>query len=263
MRDELRKSLWLSLLILGGVLGIDTAGAQQSYCADCHFAHPEAPAQHHLMNWDHSAHGRNNIGCEACHRGDPSTFESFLAHRGILSSYDPASPTNRSNLPRTCGACHIGPLVAFQKSVHYELLRQGDDHAPTCSTCHGSVAANFLSAKRFAKQCKRCHGEGKTAYRDEYPIMGELMLEKVGEVRKQLEQAEHLIHRIKDEERCLRLQEVYRRAEVPLIRAVQSGHSFVFDEMQEQLALAQRRAQKLLEELANPSTKPYSHREND
>jgi hypothetical protein len=35
----------------------------RSACADCHFARPEAPAQDHLLNWERSPHGRNNVGC--------------------------------------------------------------------------------------------------------------------------------------------------------------------------------------------------------
>ena len=69
----------------------------QNRCADCHFANPTAPARDHLQAWDRSAHSRNNIGCEKCHGGDATTFESFQAHRGILNSANPASPVNRRN----------------------------------------------------------------------------------------------------------------------------------------------------------------------
>ena len=54
----------------------------RSRCADCHFANSTAASRWHLSEWDHSAHGRADVGCEGCHGGDPSTFESFLAHRG-------------------------------------------------------------------------------------------------------------------------------------------------------------------------------------
>jgi hypothetical protein len=142
--------------------------------------------------------------------------------------------------------------VAFQKSKHYELLRAGDNDAPSCSTCHGNVAAELLSPIRLANECKKCHGDGKVAYRVEHPILGKVLLERVREVRKLLNHTEHLIHRIKDKARRGRLEEAYRQAEVPLIEAVNSAHSFVFIEMQERLGLALKRAEALLEELANP-----------
>jgi hypothetical protein len=102
------------------------AAAQQSRCADCHFSRPDAPAPDHYSDWDRSAHGRNNVGCEKCHGGDATTFEPFVAHGGILNSVNPASPVNRRNLSATCGTCHVGPFVGFQKSQHFALLEKGD-----------------------------------------------------------------------------------------------------------------------------------------
>ena len=247
------ESRVVMLFLLGVQMTASLVLAQRSRCADCHYAHPEAPAPRHLADWERSAHGRNNLGCEECHGGNASTFESFLAHQGMLDSHDPASPTLSRNLPETCGACHMGPLVAFRESTHYELLRQGDDTAPTCSTCHGSVAANFLSPKTLAKRCESCHGEGEVAYRIEHPILGRLLLEKVLEVRKLLDHSKHLIRHIKDEPRRRRLEETYRQAEIPLTEAAQAGHSFVFDKLQEYLDVARLRAKNLLGELANPS----------
>jgi hypothetical protein len=246
-----RKIIRKTLLCAGLALLPSSLYAQRSDCADCHFAHPEAPAPYHLTDWDKSGHGRNDVGCEKCHGGDPSTFESFLAHRGILHSSNPASPTHRTNLPETCGACHMGPLVAFKKSHHYELLKEGNEAAPSCSTCHGSVAANLLSPKRLAHECERCHGEGKSAYRVEHPILGKVLLERVGEVRKLLDQTKHLIGRVKDDTRQRNLEEAYLLAEAPLKEAVDSGHSFVFDELQDCLNIARRRAEVLLDGIAN------------
>jgi hypothetical protein len=34
------------------------------------------------------------------------------------------------NLPKTCGACHAGPFVAFQESRHFALLQAGTPWSP-------------------------------------------------------------------------------------------------------------------------------------
>jgi len=115
------------------------------------------------------------------------------------------------------------------------------------------VAANFLSPKTLSKRCESGHGEGKVAHRVEHPILGRLLLEKVLEVRKLLDHSKHLIRHIKDEPRRRRLEETYRQAEIPLTEAAQAGHSFLFDELQECLDVARRRARNLLDELANSS----------
>lgn len=225
----------------------------KSRCADCHFANPNSAWRWHLAEWDHSAHGRASVGCERCHGGDPTTFESFLAHQGMLSSQNPASPIHRANLPKTCGGCHPGPYAAFQKSKHYELLRAGNREAPTCVTCHGEVGAYLLSPKALFTQCSSCHGIGKVAPINDLPAEGRMMLTSVREVRESLDQARKLIRRVSEKDRRARLEVELEDARVPLAEAIESAHMFVFEPMQERLQMARKRADFLLEELANPS----------
>jgi hypothetical protein len=225
----------------------------QSHCADCHYARLGAPWPAHLTDWELSAHGKSGVGCEKCHGGDASTFEPFLAHQGVLNSSNPASPTHRQNIPKTCGGCHPGPDVAFQGSKHNQLLRSGDAQAPTCLTCHDPVAAHLLSPKALAGTCNGCHGEGKTAARPERAAGAKLLLEEVYATREQLKAAHTLIRRVPDAGRRHRLEEAYEQAQVPLTQAVHAGHRFVFDDLEERLAMAKRRTEALLAELANPT----------
>jgi len=170
----------------------------------------------------------------------------------MLGRQNPASPIHRSNLPRTCGACHAGPFEAFQKSRHYELLREGNRDTPTCVTCHGEVGAYLLSPKALHSQCSSCHGAGKIAERTDLPAEGRMMLSSVREVREMLDQARKLIERVKESDRRANLDAELAEALGPLTEAVQVAHMFVFDQMQEKVAEARRRAELLLEELANP-----------
>lgn len=244
----------LRCLALGVVLlQSNTADAQQSRCADCHFANPETiPAPDHLYDWDRSAHRRGNVGCEACHGGDASTFESTLAHRGILGSGNPASPTHRGNIPRTCGSCHPGPFTNFQQSQHYALLTGGDRDVPVCVTCHGDVAANLLSPGALEKRCDRCHGDDGLAPRPGRAADARALMEGASDVRESLRAAQQLIRRIRDPARRAELEEDYAQAEVPLIQARQAGHRFVFDALEERLGVARQRAADLLGRLVNP-----------
>ncbi len=225
---------------------------QQSSCADCHVSAIELPAPYHFNAWERSAHGRNRVGCESCHGGNPTTFESFRAHQDILNSRNPASPVHRRNIPQTCGACHTGQFVAFQDSGHYALLREGNQDTPICTTCHESVGSRLLSPKGLAKQCSKCHGEGEIAPSPEYPVQGRQLLEGIREVRALLNEAQPLIRRVKEKSRQENLQYGYDQAEVPLIEAVAAGHSFIFERLEERLGVARRRAVTLLERLANP-----------
>ena len=226
--------------------------AQQSRCADCHFSRPEAPAPDHVSDWDHSAHSRNNVGCEKCHGGDATTFEPTPAHRGILNSRNPASPVNRQNLPTTCGACHTGPFVAFQDSQHYALLEKGDTRVPVCTTCHGAAGYERPSARTLEGLCAQCHGPKGVAPRTERAEAARTLYDALHETRDLMKTARSLINRVNDKPRRAQLDEEYQQVEVPVIQAVQAGHRFVYDELKERLNVARQRLEGLFGQLANP-----------
>lgn len=215
-------------------------------CGDCHFAHPEAPAQGHLLDWSTSPHGRNNVNCEKCHGGNPTTFESLPAHAGILNADNVKSPVNRRNLPTTCGKCHVGPFVAFQQSRHYELLQTGKENGPTCSTCHETVAGRLLKPKVLEARCNSCHGVNEIAPRAGRPQMAREIYEQLAALRLDFTTAQKSIKKVRDPARRMMLLDAYGQAEVPLIRAVNAGHQFVYDDLREYTAVAQKRIDALL-----------------
>src|SRR3972149_6474671 len=155
-REPAMKNLGITsacVTVLIGLAVLAAPAGAQSRCADCHFSRPDAPAADHLSDWERSAHSRGNVGCEGCHGGDATTFDSFLADRGILKSANPPSPVNRSHLSATCGKCHAGPFVEFQKSKHLTMLQSGDTKVPVCSTCHGAAGYRRPSARTLEAQC--------------------------------------------------------------------------------------------------------------
>ena len=245
-------SVFAALLLVSLVLLASPAASQQNNCADCHFANPTAPARGHLEAWDRSAHSRNNVGCEKCHGGDAKTFESLPAHRGILNSANPASPVNQRNLPVTCGVCHAGPFVAFQKSDHFTLLKTGDARVPVCTTCHGAVGGERPSPRTLEAECRQCHGPKGIARRPEHAEAARTLYEGINEARELLNAAKPLITHIGDKTRRAQLEAMYQQAEVPLTQAVHAGHEFVYDDLKERLLTARRRIEALLGQLANP-----------
>lgn len=240
-----------ALALAGG----QAAAQSQSRCADCHFANPGSVSPSHLSDWDLSGHGRTPVGCESCHGGDPKSFEPFIAHKDILARTNPASPVHRANLPKTCGTCHTGPLVAFQRSKHYELLRAGDRNGPTCTTCHGEAAGVRLSPKALEGQCASCHAAGKIAPHPEFPARGKLALEGLREARALLRDVRNAIARVKDPARRKSLEAAAQQAEVPIIEATQAGHAFVYDQLEERLATARTRLSALFDRVSNPDVR--------
>jgi hypothetical protein len=239
--------------VLGGAV---LAGQARGYCADCHFASTDAPARDHLDAWSVSAHGRANVGCERCHGGDPTTADRFEAHQRVLGSSNPSSPVFRANLPRTCGQCHIGPFVEFQQSQHFALLNEGDRRGPTCTTCHGSVAAQLASPRGLEQRCEQCHGPSGREPREGRSAQARALLEGIGDVRESLGAATRLIDRVSDPARRLMLDAARQQADVPLAQARQAGHRFVFDELESRLAVARQRTAALMQLLLSPAPPP-------
>jgi len=251
-----RYSLWVFVVTAAGVFAAADASAQsQSRCADCHFANPGSVSASHLSEWDLSAHGRNNVGCETCHGGNARSFEPFVAHKDILATANPASPVNPVNLPKTCGTCHTGPFVAFQRSKHYELLITGNKNGPTCATCHGEAAGVRLSPKALEAQCTTCHWAGRIAPRPDHPGQGRMAVEGLREARALLKDARRAIERVKGKARRADLERAAQQAEVPIIEATEAGHAFVYDQLSERLTTARARLAALFERLANPDVR--------
>jgi hypothetical protein len=242
------------LLVLALLVWPDSAEAQasRSLCADCHFARGESADRQHIDDWSASLHGQADVGCERCHGGNATTLERFAAHQGILRSSNPSSPVHRANLPRTCGTCHSGPFVAFQKSEHFKLLNEGDGRGPTCTTCHDSVAARLVSPRGLEQRCLQCHGPNAREPREGRAAEARAMLQGISEVRESIRAANRLIGRIADPARRRTLEEARQQAEVPLTQARDAGHQFEFGELQARLANARERAAALMQLLINP-----------
>jgi len=131
-----------------------------------------------------STHGQ--LGCTACHKGNPKTNNKNLAHEGLVAG--PSDPPDRF-----CGSCHGDVSANHKKSLHANLAgylkriekRSGLDitndpdmmanfnnecakcHA-SCGQCHVSrpiaVDGGFISGHNFQRQpsmrdnCTACHG---------------------------------------------------------------------------------------------------------
>ena len=240
----------LAFAVLAFALLSHTAAAQDSRCADCHFANT-LEQRTHLSQWDLSAHGRGDVGCESCHGGDATTFDSLRAHAGILSLSNPASPTHPANLPATCGKCHSDVLVAFERSKHSELLLDGDRRPPSCTTCHTDSGAFLLSSRGLERTCKHCHGEGRRAPALGRPPLARDLHERVVQVREMMTASRRLIRHLEDGSAREELEQLLLGVDGPLTEAIESAHDFTFQRFEERLALAQRRAEALLDRLAN------------
>ena len=99
--------------------------------------------------------------CQNCH-----------GSHGILSHKDPSSPTFKTNIPKTCGACHAKINDDFQGGSHGHAVAAGNLKAPVCTDCHTAHAILQPTESQFRMQstpiCGSCHKEKLSTYRDTF-----------------------------------------------------------------------------------------------
>jgi hypothetical protein len=155
-------------------------------CTDCHSALAG------VTDFPHEPSGRPD--CSMCHAdaseaieraahrsGTPDAPNCWTCHGGhdVAPVSDEASRVAPLNQPSTCLACHADaslagahgmqvrePGEAFELSVHYQALKEGNPAAPTCTTCHGAHdnlshndPASPIARANVADTCGMCHGD--------------------------------------------------------------------------------------------------------
>ncbi len=141
-------------------------------CGTCH-GNPALAKQHGLANvyasYMDSIHGfavsKEGLlvaaNCTSCH-----------GSHGILSHKDPRSPTYRTNIPVTCGKCHVGINEQYQQGIHGRQLAAGNLNAPVCTDCHTAHAIIEPTSSDFRMQstpvCGSCHKDKLSTYRDTF-----------------------------------------------------------------------------------------------
>jgi cytochrome b subunit of formate dehydrogenase len=139
------SGLRLGSLLLGffaGAAGIHAAGAEAP--VDCTSCHEQGQK---LAKSAHSA-----LSCDTCH-----------------DSHDKVP--HQANIPKpACITCHADQAGDYEKGVHGQARKGGNEGAPDCSLCHGS-AHELLAPKSQAFRsavpdtCGMCHTDVVTQFR--------------------------------------------------------------------------------------------------
>ena len=140
-------------------------------CARCHsdiaYMHRFNPKMRadQLSQYQTSVHGKR------LKQGDTKVAACVDCHsvHNILAVSDSRAPVHPTHVANTCARCHANAAymqdykiptdqaAQYQKSVHAEMLAQGDTSAPTCTTCHGNHGATPPGVSSVANVCGTCH----------------------------------------------------------------------------------------------------------
>ena len=104
-----------------------------------------------------SVHGRSDSAraatCNDCHE----------SHR-LRRATEQASSIYRTNIPATCGRCHIKEAAAYRTGIHGIALARGVTASPVCTDCHGEHMIRGpheidspVASSHVTETCARCH----------------------------------------------------------------------------------------------------------
>ena len=138
------KKMWvMGALVAAGMFLMGTGGtAAASEGTDCLSCHKESNPGLYLQ-WENSAHGKNDVGCFDCHAADKGDVDAF-EHNGSLIAV--------LVTPKDCGKCHEQQAEETTNSYHAhagEILSSNDAYLAYaaggtpiaivgCESCHGA-----------------------------------------------------------------------------------------------------------------------------
>jgi cytochrome b subunit of formate dehydrogenase len=117
-------------------------------------------AYHGSVHFRMCVEGKPGPSCNNCH-----------GTHALYAANDPRSKVFHTNVPETCGECHVEITEVFQKSVHGAAAQHGAREAPVCTDCHGEhriISPDLATSPVFASNipkmtCGRCHGDLRLA----------------------------------------------------------------------------------------------------
>lgn len=149
----------VGILALSCLPWLASAAVRADACVECHATRAEARLRAPVSAL-HDAHGRGELGCAACHGGDP-TEPTARAHdlgRGFVGRPGPLS------LIRMCGACHDGSTDApsvmedYRVGAHASAVFSGRP-AADCASCHHPHDVERLEPATAQARCVACHAD--------------------------------------------------------------------------------------------------------
>lgn len=174
---------------------IGPSGKPNATCIDCHARGGEMNSIKPAEDPQSTVNRANLVAtCGRCHNESAQTFHNSIhgskreagadkaatcadchGSHSIEPAADIRSQVNRTNTAETvCVKCHSDKVFDYEQSSHGMALAQGNDKAPTCTTCHTAVSHQKapLTLRDFnmhiVNKCTSCHTAQAPSYRDTF-----------------------------------------------------------------------------------------------
>jgi len=154
-----------------GFRGVPKKAQIPEFCARCHADENYIRGFNPKLRTDQLSEYVTSVHGKRLKQGDLKVATCVDCHsvHNILAVADPRAPVYPTNVATTCAHCHADShtmaeykiptdqLAKYQKSVHAQVMAQGDTSAPTCTTCHGNHGATPPGVGSVANVCGTCH----------------------------------------------------------------------------------------------------------
>jgi len=141
------------------------------FCARCHSDAAYMRRSNPRLRTDQLSEYLTSVHGKRLKQGDTNVAACVDCHgvHNILAVSDTRAPVYPTQVASTCGRCHADAhlmsgykiptdqVTRYEKSVHAQMLDQGDTSAPTCTTCHGNHGATPPGVGSVASVCGTCH----------------------------------------------------------------------------------------------------------
>ncbi|MBL7034021.1 MAG: cytochrome c3 family protein [Candidatus Delongbacteria bacterium] len=166
----------ISLVLICALTATAQSSSDQEQCYLCHLelvTDDSAPAAHFVED----IHFRKNLGCVACHGGDPESDDEETA---MSEEAGFTGVPDRQDIPQVCGRCHsslkymraFNPSMRtdqvdeYYTSIHGRKLLDGDASVATCADCHTvhkirpvTEPMSSTYPTNVPRTCGRCHSD--------------------------------------------------------------------------------------------------------
>ncbi|MBI4537723.1 MAG: cytochrome c3 family protein [candidate division NC10 bacterium] len=177
------RPLPISLLAVPFLFLADQVEAQklpeENSCLQCHQGLGDPRVMSPAEKFPQDIHGSKGIFCQDCHGGDPASLDPQQAMSRAKKFV--GKPRHQA-IPALCGKCHsdadymkrfnptlrVDQVQEYLTSVHGKRLKQGDQKAATCISCHDVHRIRAIKDQqawtypvKVVDTCGRCHGDPK------------------------------------------------------------------------------------------------------
>jgi hypothetical protein len=166
--DPRSDEITVGMAVANGFQGVPGREETVGVCGGCH-ANAERMRPYQIATDQYSKYFSSVHGQRLLTANDTKVAICIDCHgsHAVKPASDPTADVYPLNVPDLCASCHTDQFEVYKLSVHgRQLLDEQDLRAPTCTSCHGSHAAQPPRSDTVVDVCGKCHTATQALYEE-------------------------------------------------------------------------------------------------